>query len=77
MKHDVVVRRVFRALVVIAAELLVAGFDDPAVGHDMDKIRDNVVKQALVMGYHDGGAFGRAQSVNTVGDNPKRVDIQA
>src|SRR5215472_13235813 len=45
-------------------------------GEHMDKVRDNVIQQTLVMGDDNYGPFRRPQRVHPVGDDLQGIDVQ-
>src|SRR6202521_584871 len=60
----------------VERQILAAGFHDAAFGEHVHDVGHDVVEQPLVMRDHDGGAVGRAQPVDAVGDALQRVDIE-
>src|SRR5580692_855064 len=49
---------------------------DSPVEEDMDKIRNNVIQEALIMGDDDRGVVRTAQFVYAFGDDFEGVDVQ-
>src|SRR3984957_15716904 len=58
-------------------ELLTTGAHDAAAREHVDDVGHDVVEQALIVGDHDHGAFGRAQPVDAVGHDLERIDVEA
>src|SRR5436190_14748740 len=58
-------------------QLLAAGLHDAAAREDMNDIGNDVVEQPLIMRDHHEAARFRAQTVDAVGHNLERVDIEA
>ena len=58
-------------------EFLAAGLDDAASFHHMDEVGHDVVEQALVVGDQHDGVVAVAQLIDTVRDDPQRIDVEA
>ena len=58
-------------------QVLAAALDDPALGQDMDDVRGDVVEQALVVGDQQDAELRVEHRVDTLGDDPQGVDVEA
>ena len=58
-------------------QLLVARADDPALGHDVDPVGDDVVEKPLVMGDDHHRPVRAPQRVHAVRHDPQGIDVEA
>ena len=59
------------------SEFGTAGFDDLAIGHDVDDVWLDVVEEALVVSDDEEAALRRTHRVDPFGDDFESIDIEA
>jgi len=64
-------------LLQLERQLLASRPDNSSIRKDVDKVRDDVIEQALVMGDDNDGPFRRPQRVYPVSDDLQGIDVQA
>src|SRR5438093_6253400 len=63
-------------LLELESQLLPARPDKPAIEEDMHGIRDNVIKEALVMSYHDDRAILRPEVIDPLRHGLQGIDVE-
>src|SRR5690606_35656478 len=58
-------------------EFLRSRFDNSPIVNDVNIIRDDVIQQPLVVGYHDSSIIGGFKLVHPIGHNSQSIDIQS
>src|SRR5438093_3734254 len=74
---DLLQELVVADLLEVLGQLRAAGLDDPPVVEDVDAVGPDVIEEAVVVCDDDDARLGRLETVDRVGDDAHRVDVEA